>query len=118
MATALSPLERLAAVGAALDAVADAAVLADTDMLGNCESGLAAAIASMPTADDLSGADIDVVRSRLRRIKHSLERCRAIGSATSELINVTLSAQGMTHGYLPAGVGVPAPRLGRLEARA
>ena len=118
MATALSPLERLAAVGAALDRVADAAVRVDTDMLGNCESGLGAAIRSMPTADDLSGADIADVRAHLRHIKHSLERCRAIGIATSELINVTLSAQGMTHGYLPAGVGAPAPRLGRLEARA
>ena len=117
MATALSPLERLAAVGAALDAVADAAVLADTDRLGNCESGLAAAVVSMPSADDVSGAAIDDVRLQLRRIKHSLERCRAIGSATAELINVTLSAQGMTHGYLPAGVGAPTPRLGRLEAR-
>ena len=118
MATASSSLERLAAVGAALDAVADAAVLADTNMLGNCEGGLAIAIASTPTADDLSNADLDDVRAHLRHIKHSLERCRAIGSATSELINVTLSAQGMTHGYLPAGVGAPAPRLGRLEARA
>ena len=117
MATPLSPLERLAAVGAALDAVADAAVLADADRLGNCESGLAAAVASMPTAVDLSGAAVHDVRLQLRRIKHSLERCRAIGSATAELINVTLSAQGMTHGYLPAGVGAPTPRLGRLEAR-
>ena len=117
MATASSPLERLAAVGAALDAVADAAVLADTHMLGHCESSLAAAVASMPTPDDLSGVDIKVVRSHLDRIKHALARCRAIGSATSELINITLSAQGMTHGYLPAGVGAPAPRLGRLEAR-
>lgn len=117
MATAPSPLERLAAVGAALEAVADAAALADTDKLGDCESDLAASIAAIPSADDLSRVDVVLVRAQFLRIQRSLARCRAIGSATTELISVTLSAQGMTHGYLPSGVGAPTPKLARLEAR-
>ena len=117
MVTVQPPVERLASLGAALDAVADAALRADSDALGVCEGALAAATALMPTADELSGVDVATLRGHLQHIKDALSRCRAIGSATSELVTVTLAAQGMAPGYLPAGVGAPAPRLGRLEAR-
>lgn len=111
-------LSRLEAVAAALTAVGDATRAANTETLAACEPVLAASLASMPSAEQLSGIDPQLVLASARRIADALERCRALGGAATELIAASLAAQGMAHGYLPPGVAPPAPRLGRLEVRA
>ncbi len=117
MSSDVSPVDRLRAIADALDAVASAAAAADTDRLSVCEHALGTAAAAMPGPDDLASQPLTLVREQVLRIRFALERCRAIGRATSELITTTLSAQGMAPGYLPAGVGAQAPRVGQLEAR-
>jgi hypothetical protein len=111
------PVARLRAVAEALEEVAAALSSADADRLDACEGPLDAAVASMPAPAELSMSDSAVIRPTLVRIREALALCRALGAATTELAMVSLSAQGMAPGYLPAGLGVPAPRQSRLEAR-
>jgi hypothetical protein len=108
---------RLASLAAALEDVARAAVHANPDALAVCEAPLELALASAPAASELAGSDPSVVADQLRRIQHAVSLCRSLGRAATELIAASLSAQGVAPGYLPAGVGAPAPRLGRLEVR-
>lgn len=108
---------RLAALADSLERVADAMASASPDALASCEATLGAALACMPTPADLTGADPDRVRALVRRIQGALFRCRTLGRATTDLITASLSAQGVAPGYLPPGIGAPAPRLGRLEVR-
>ncbi|MFN7914050.1 MAG: hypothetical protein U0Q55_01830 [Vicinamibacterales bacterium] len=108
---------RLTALADALEAVAKATASANPDALAACEEPLASALSHVPAAADLAKADAEAVRLLARRIRTALFRCRTLGRATTDLIVTSLSAQGMAPGYGPAGVGVPAPRLGRLEVR-
>lgn len=108
---------RLTALAAALEAVAHATASANPDALAACEEPLASALSRVPAPADVAAADPEVVRHLVRRIRTVLFRCRTLGRATTDLIVTSLSAQGVAPGYLPAGVGVPAPRLGRLDVR-
>jgi hypothetical protein len=119
MPTHVSPVQRLAVLAAALEAVARAAADADADGLSACESPLAAAAAALPAPADMVGVNATAVRREMQRIQFALARCRAIGRATTEMIVTTLAAQGKAPGYLPAGVAAPTPRIpGRVEVRA
>ena len=108
---------RLAALATALEAVARATSSANADALASCEASLEAALSRVPSPADLRGSEPEEVRQLVRRIQAALFRCRTLGRATTDLIAASLSAQGVAPGYLPAGVGAPAPRLGRLEVR-
>ncbi|MGE3957537.1 MAG: hypothetical protein AB7H96_12525 [Vicinamibacterales bacterium] len=108
---------QLAALAETLERVAGATASANPDALASCEASLEATLSHVPTPADLTGADPEQVRQLVRRIQSALFRCRALGRATTDLITASLSAQGVAPGYLPAGVGAPAPRLGRLEVR-
>ncbi|MBS1818553.1 MAG: hypothetical protein JSU08_11530 [Acidobacteria bacterium] len=108
---------RLHALAAVLERVADATAGANPDALASCEASLEATLTHVPSAVDLAGADADAVRSALRRIHEALFRCRALGRATTDLVTLSLAAQGMAPGYRPAGIGASAPRHGRLEVR-
>jgi len=119
MTTDESPVQRLSAVALALETVAAAAAAADADELRACEERLRQAVGAMPTPDDFVGVSRTATRAQLQRITFALARCRAIGRATHELIATTLAAQGKAPGYLPQGVGAPAPRIaGSVEVRA
>lgn len=108
---------RLDAIATALEAVAAAMSSANADALRACEAPLDAALSHVPTPSDLAGRPAAVLAPSLRRIQSALARCRTLGRATAELVTSSLSAQGIVPGYAPAGVGGPAPRLGRLEVR-
>lgn len=108
---------RLTALATALEAVAQATASANPDALAACEEPLASALARTPAPGELSASDPHTVRELVRRVATALFRCRTVGRATTELIMTSLSAQGVAPGYLPAGLGAPAPRLGRLEVR-
>jgi hypothetical protein len=110
-------LARLEAIAEALDRVASATVSANPVNLDASEAVLASAVASLPSAADLSSSNVVEVRRLLRQIHGALTRCRAVGHATTELVTLSLSAQGVSHGYRPTGVDVQGPRLGRLEVR-
>jgi hypothetical protein len=115
--TADQSVPRLALVAAALEAVARATTSADAEALAACEPSLEAALAQMPKPADMEMVRSTAVDEQLQRIQHALTRCRTIGRATTDLVTASLSAQGVAHSYLPTGVGVPPPRLGRLEVR-
>ena len=116
MHSAQPAVARLAALAAALEAVAAATASANPDALAACEAPLEAALAHVPLPGELAPRD-PAMAAHLRRIQAALARCRTLGHATTDLIRVSLSAQGVAAGYRPAGIGAPSPRLGRLEVR-
>lgn len=111
---AVARLEQLAS---ALESLAQALASANPDALAACEAPLEAAMSHVPTPAELAGDPTPLVAGHLHRVQQALGRCRSLGRATTDLITASLSAQGVAPGYQPAGVGVPGPRLGRLEVR-
>jgi hypothetical protein len=112
-----SAVSRLAALASALEAVAAATTSANADALAACEARLEAALAHVPAASDLPDQDRSAALGQLRRIQRVLHTCRALGQAATDLISLSLSAQGVAAGYRPAGAPAQALRLGRLEVR-
>lgn len=82
----------------ALEDAADALATADLDRLLACEARLDAAVTHLParTAQDTSRAtvlaDIDAARA-------ALTRCRRLGAALSQFVELGLSAQGFDREY-------------------
>ena len=111
---AVARLEQLAS---ALEVLAQALASANPDALAACEAPLEAAMSHVPTPAELAGEPTLLVAGHLLRVQQALVRCRGLGRVTTDVITVSLSAQGVAPGYHPAGVGVPGPRLGRLEVR-
>lgn len=114
---AADALRRLRDLAEALESVAEATVSADPTRLDACETPLEQALVHLPPPAQFSSTDVADVRRLLRRIEQALTRCRAIGTATTELVLTSLAAQGVAHGYKPAGAGTPAQRMGRMGVR-
>ena len=114
---AADALRRLHDRAAALESVAAATASGDPSRLDECEAPLEHALTDLPPASQFSPHDAADVRRLVRRIEFALNRCRAVGAATTELVVASLAAQGVAHGYKPAGAGAPAPRMGRMGVR-
>lgn len=114
---AADALGRLRDLAAALESVAEATASADPVRLDACEAPLEHAISNLPPASQFSPHDAADVRQLTQRIESALNRCRAVGAAITELVAVSLAAQGVAPGYKPAGAGAPAPRMGRMGVR-
>lgn len=110
-------LRRLRELADALESVAAASVSADPARLDACELPLEQALAHIPAVSQISATDASAARHLLLRVEWALARCRAIGSATTELVVTSLAAQGVAHGYKPAGAVVPVQRMGRMGVR-
>lgn len=114
---AADALRRLRELAEALESVAAATVSADPARLDACELPLERALVNIPPSSAFSATDGADVRRLIRRVEQALTRCRTIGTATTELVVASLAAQGVAHGYKPAGAGTPAPRMGRMGVR-
>lgn len=110
-------LRRLRDLADALEAVAAAVASADAAHLDACERPLEQSLAQIPAASQISATDAPDVRRLLLHVERTLARCRAIGTATTELVVTSLAAQGVAHGYKPAGAGAPVQRMGRMGVR-
>lgn len=117
MSYAVAAVARLELLASALENLALALASANPDSLAACEAPLEAATSHVPAPAELADAPAPVVAGHLHRVQQALARCRSLGRATTDLITASLSAQGVAPGYQPVRVGVPGPRLGRLEVR-
>lgn len=109
--------QRVAQLTRALVSLGDALVRVDTDGLIAAEAALEDAVSALPHPLMAAAGDTSALAVELRDALRSLDRCRAIGRASSDLITTSLAAQGVASGYHPAGNAAAAPRLGRVRAR-
>ncbi len=109
---------RVAHLTRVLGSLGDALAAADIDAVTAAESELEAAVSAFPHPLQAEADDPAALIPELRQAQRMLERCRAIGRASADLITASLAAQGVAPGYQPAGNAPAAPRLGRVRVRA
>src|SRR6266496_1710688 len=112
-----SSVTSIAELRQSLDAVIAAVGSADATALFAAEARLESAVTALSTLTPADVVNRDVVRLELQRARASLQRCRVVGHTVMDVVQGLLGALGMTSGYLPPGVRVESPRLGRLNTR-
>lgn len=97
-------------LAAALEAVASALCAPDAAALMVAEGALAKALAGAEHAPAVEPHDRAAMAAGLARARAALARCRILGAAASDLVQVSLAAQGRAAGYdrmaMPVAVGL------------
>lgn len=81
-----------------LDDMVDALAHADLDRLLTCERQLEAAVARLKFPGSAPGEHA-AIAAEIARARESLSRCRRLGGALSDVIQIGLLAHGLTPGY-------------------
>jgi hypothetical protein len=102
---------------AALERVGDGLAASRLDHLLDSEIALAAALAVLPTERGEVDEERDQVLQELVRARTALTRCRRLGGALSQMVRVSLGAQGKFGAYGADGRQHTGQAPGALEAR-
>jgi hypothetical protein len=114
---ARSLLEAATGLRAALELTGDSLATANLDGLLDSEIALAAALAVLPTGRGEADSSRDEVLQELVRARAALTRCRRLGGSLSEMVRVTMDAQGRVGAYGADGRKAAGLAPGALEAR-
>jgi hypothetical protein len=114
-----SLLEAATSLRSALEHTGDGLAAANLNALLDSEIALAAALAVLPTERGSVDGVRDEILLELVRARAALTRCRRLGGALSEMVRVTMSAQGRVGAgaYGADGQHSAALAPGALEAR-
>jgi hypothetical protein len=110
-------MDAACALRAALEQAGDGLATANLEGLLASEIALAAALAVLPTERGEADETRDEVLQELVRARSALTRCRRLGGALSEMVRVTMGAQGRIGGYSANGRQETGHAPGALEAR-
>ena len=83
----MTPLDAIAKVHTALTGLAKALESGDADQVLAVESSLAEAAGGLAAIDRAALTDAVGLRARLLETRLALERCRALGDASGEMLN-------------------------------
>lgn len=105
-------LDVISRLRASLDAIAAALSQADAARLIAAESELAQALAEAGATRTIDTADRHALKAELIRARAALQRCRALGAATTDVAGATLAAHGRLDIYGPSGAITASPLPG------
>jgi len=101
-----NPILALASLDRALDSVMDALTSGSAESLVATEADLAAAIVAVSDvarSASVSPADRPRLLAGLAHTRATLNRCRMVGTAVSNVVDTLLSVRGMSNTYDRAG---------------
>lgn len=109
--------EAIVRLRAVLESIAGALASGRLDALLAGDGELEGALASLPSMLVVEPASKMSAIEELQAARAALVRCRRLGTTLSDVVRITLSAQGVTGGYGRHGEHAPTPGARSFEQR-